>query len=102
MDFLTQQFIAAAKRIRGELRDIGEKLAILHDDIEQQTDTIRTNYERSEQQQNTQPPIQISAELHTPEDVQLDRQTRIAIIAFKSGLPSGLGWPSVLPPLMPE
>jgi hypothetical protein len=67
MDFVTRQFIVLTKKLRKELR---KALSDLHNALQNQTRAIRDHYTKEQQNQNAQTPIQIIAELHTPEDVE--------------------------------
>lgn len=79
MDYVSRQFIELANRLRKVLAD-------LRDALQKQTKTIGDHYERDNQTQNTQPQIQVFAELHTPEDVERrhsandDRQYRLQLL----------------------
>lgn len=70
MDYLTQQFIAAAKKIRDDLRQIAENLATLHHDLEQQTDAVRQADDRKHRGDE---PQEIRAEVRFAEDVERNR-----------------------------
>jgi len=67
MDYVTRQFINLTKKLRKELR---KSLSELTDALQKQTRAISDHYSRAQQDQNTQPPIQVLAELHTPEDIE--------------------------------
>jgi hypothetical protein len=79
-NFVARQFIVLVKKLRKELR---KSLSDLRDALKNQTEAIRQYYQAAEQAQDAQSPIQISAELHTPEDVERrrtsneDRQYRL-------------------------
>ncbi|MGB6386170.1 MAG: hypothetical protein WBE52_11525 [Terriglobales bacterium] len=73
MDYVTRQFINLTKNFRKEIRKL---LSDLHNALQNQTSAIRDYTAATQQRQNTQPPIQISAELHTPENIEGDRARR--------------------------
>ncbi len=70
MDFLTQQFIAAAKHLRDEVTALRESI-----------DALRDQQERHYQQQQTQkslpqPPFRVEAEVHEQPAAQRKKRTR--------------------------
>jgi hypothetical protein len=71
---MNQLLTDLVKRFR-ELTGIPERLAEISQSIDQQTGAIREANERAHQQDNAQPPIQIRAELHTPERIERQRRT---------------------------
>ena len=73
MDYVTQHFIAAAKKLREELRDIAGKLFLLHEDIQEQTEAINKANE-TQAKRNESTPI-LRAELHIPDAVQAQKET---------------------------
>ena len=72
MEYLPQQFIAAAKKIRDELQAISMRLSVIHDDLEKQTEEIGKVRQAADQKQS--PPLEVRAIVHTPEGVQAEQR----------------------------
>jgi hypothetical protein len=74
MDYVTRQFINLSKKLRKELR---KALSDLRQALQKQTDAISKANERGDTQRSREgPPFVVRAELHVPERVEKDRQTR--------------------------
>jgi hypothetical protein len=73
MDYVTRQFINLTKKFRKEWRVL---LELLRKDIQEHTRAIRDSKETTKHNQNAEPKIKLSAELHTPKEVETDRNRR--------------------------
>jgi hypothetical protein len=72
MDYFTQQFIAASKKLREELQKITGALSALHSDFQNQIDAINEASDANSKRDKSPPPL--FAELQIPHAVQAEKR----------------------------
>ncbi|HEY4053610.1 MAG TPA: hypothetical protein VGL74_07705, partial [Terriglobales bacterium] len=74
MDFLTQQFIATAHRLRRELRELIERISVLNQRLQEQSRAIHNAQEAHNQAHHT-PPV-LSAVLQVPDPIKVKTEPK--------------------------
>src|SRR5207237_10384133 len=88
MSFLTQQFIAAWKKLREHLRIIREHLTTISAQLESQTHAIRDASDA--QAQSSQAPPVLRAELHIPPAIYAQKKSENKRDNFREWLKVGI------------